>query len=414
MDKITAIILSGGTGTRFESSIPKQYMSLNGKLVIQYVIDEFQKAKLFHQIVIVLDKQYIPLLKNVKNITFASAGQTRNESIQNGLAKCTSKTKYVLFHDAARPFIKAEDLPQYLKHLKKNQAVVTAEEITDALFHAPRQNYKLIQTPEAFHYHLIKKQFDSTRQTTGLYEQVYPCDIAFINLPYRNIKITYPKDIYEAEQLMKYTPVIKKTSSIKDLKVLILGGTGGIGQALYKQLMFMGAHPIAWGSHEKNLSKEGFETFNPRKKFDCVVYAAGAYATDNDGLIDQYDTIMTVNFKGLVSLVENAYRIIKQGGNIVVIGSTCAAKGREGISVYSASKAALNAFVEAIAEPLKRRGLYINAICPAKVATPLQTKINPEANQKDMIQPIDLAKIIAKYINTDITGNIVYLRVGEV
>ena len=60
--KNSGIILAGGMGGRFGSKIPKQYMSLNGKLVIQYVIDAFINSNLFNEIIVVMDDKFNHLI----------------------------------------------------------------------------------------------------------------------------------------------------------------------------------------------------------------------------------------------------------------------------------------------------------------------------------------------------------------
>ena len=54
-----AIILAGGSGTRFKSKIPKQYFKISNKSIINYTIDSFEKSSLIDKIIIVVDKKYI-------------------------------------------------------------------------------------------------------------------------------------------------------------------------------------------------------------------------------------------------------------------------------------------------------------------------------------------------------------------
>jgi len=408
--KNIGIILAGGNGSRFGSQIPKQYMSLNGKLVIQYVIDAFEESKYFDQIIIV--GEYF----NTKHM-IVKPGTTRNESIQHGLDACPNDTDNVLFHDAARPFIKAKDLPQYFGALMYNDAAVTSVKITDAMFpkFEDRTRHTLIQTPEAFRFKKLMEVFNvENTDCIAIYQHLISSNsnIGLIELSHQNMKITYPQDLYIAEQLMKYKEVIKRTSDVKGKDILIFGGTGGIGIALTKQLNELGANVISLGSNDADLSKSVSTFTSDYTNFDCIIYSAGSYATDSEGLINSYDKIMNVNFKSIVNIVENAETMLKPGGSIILLGSTAASFGRPGIALYSASKAALNCFVEAIAPTLAKKGFRINVICPAKVATPLQTHINPNANQKEMIQPEDLAKIIIGYIDINVTGQIVYVKVG--
>jgi 2-C-methyl-D-erythritol 4-phosphate cytidylyltransferase len=413
--KSIGIILSGGTGGRFNATIPKQYMSLNGPLIIQYVINAFQESKLFDEIIIVINKQYIKLLKNVDSVQFVDAGKTRNESIQNGLNACPDDTDYVLFHDAARPFIKAEDLSQYLDALKDCDAAITSIKITDAMFpkFEDRTRHNLIQTPEAFRFKTLIEIFNKNNiDCIAIYQHLISSNIDLIELTHQNMKITYAQDLYVAEQLMKYKEVTKRISDVKNKDILIFGGTGGIGNALTKQLKELGANVISLGSLNMDLS-QSYIHLEDLPKSDCIIYSAGTYTTDSEGLIANYDKIMNVNFRSIVYIVENIERLLNPGGSIIILGSTCAAFGRPGIALYSASKSALNGFVEAISPSLTKKGFRINVICPAKVATPLQKHINPDANQKEMIQPDDLAKIIIGYINIEKTGQIVYIRVGQ-
>jgi 2-C-methyl-D-erythritol 4-phosphate cytidylyltransferase len=413
--KASGVILAGGTGGRFGSKIPKQFMSLNGKLVIQYVIDAFQDSKLFDKIIIVVDKKYIKLLKNIDNVSFAEVGNTRNKSIENGLNACPIDIDYVLFHDAARPFIKAEDLFQYLDTLKVCDAAITSVKITDAMFpkFEDRTLHNLIQTPEAFRFKILMETFNENNNNyIAIYQHLNSNNIGLIELSHQNMKITLAQDLYIAEQLMKYKEVIKRTSDVKGKDILIFGGTGGIGSAITKQLKELNANVLSLGSKDIDLSTSTLNLhFN--KHWDCIIYSAGAYTTDSEGLINNYDKIININFKSIIYIVENAEKLLNPGGSIICLGSTAAAFGRPGIALYSSSKSALNSFVEAMAPSLYKKGFRINVICPAKVATALQTYINPNANQTEMIQPEDLAKIIIGYIDTEKTGEIIYIRVGQ-
>jgi 2-C-methyl-D-erythritol 4-phosphate cytidylyltransferase len=409
-----AIILAAGQGRRVNSYIPKQFMSLNGKLVYQYSVEAFYYSKLFDKIMIVIDNKYRKFIEKDNMIdTIIDGGNTREKSIYNAVEYIKKlDVKNVVFHDAARPFIKSNELKQYIEGLKTNDAVITSVKITDALFHADRDKYKLIQTPEAFNFNYLKNKFELSTNKVAIYEYIFPARIKFIELTHPNLKITYPRDIYIAEQLMKYQAVIRRTPDVRGKDIVVFGGTGGIGKAVVKCLNKLEANVISLGSKDVDLSANG-SFLGYHRKVDSIIYCAGAYSKDSEGIIKNYNKVMNVNFRSFVDIVENADHMIKKGGSIIAIGSTASSKGRKGIALYSASKAALNIFVEGMTEPLKEKGINIHVICPAKAATKLQTYINPNANQKEMIKPSALAKIIVGYIDIDSTGNIVYIRVGE-
>jgi NAD(P)-dependent dehydrogenase (short-subunit alcohol dehydrogenase family) len=118
---------------------------------------------------------------------------------------------------------------------------------------------------------------------------------------------------------------------------------------------------------------------------------------------------MAVNFDSCVKLVKLA-EAQNWKGNIVFLSSASATFGRKGIPIYSASKSALNAYIESRAEELAEKGIYINAIAPAKVDTPLQASINPNASKDEMMSPDYVADYVCRYIDTDVYGHIIYLK----
>lgn len=120
---------------------------------------------------------------------------------------------------------------------------------------------------------------------------------------------------------------------------------------------------------------------------------------------------MKVNFDSFVRLVKLAEEQ-NWKGNIVALSSTASTYGRKGIPLYSASKSALNAYIEARHEELKAKGIYLNAIAPAKVDTRLQEVINPNTPKSEMMTPEYVADYVLRYIDTNVSGHIIYLRVG--
>jgi 2-C-methyl-D-erythritol 4-phosphate cytidylyltransferase len=425
--KTVAIILAGGIGTRFGSTITKQLMSLNGKIVLQYIIDIFKESKMIDEIIIVSNKKDISQIKQkVKNYDLVvEGGESRTFSVKNGLLACPKDTKYVFVHEGVRPFITIEKIKDCLEALKEYKAVGTTQIIADALVQKKnnivtewmiRENYTLYQTPEAFEfktifniYKNINKSYIST--ATPLLEK----HIRIKTLEYNtnNLKLTFPQDLFNAEEIMKYKKVIKRIANLKDKHVLLLGASGGIGTAL-KELLIDQKCTVTYPTRkELNLENCSIENKVFNYKYDCIVHCAGAYARDDEGLLENYDRIMNVNVKSVLFVLENADKMLKTGGNIVIIGSTCASYGRRGISVYSASKSAVNALIEAYhLTLLEQNDIKVNVICPAKVGTSLQTHINPKADLSKMMSPETIAKIILRYCDIDVTGHIVYIKEG--
>ena len=106
-----AIILSGGTGLRASTDIPKQYIEVNNTPVIADSIGVFERHEDISKYVIVAVDEwtdYIMKFTSDKFIGFAPAGKTRQLSILNGLkalSNIASDDDTIIIHDAARPFV---------------------------------------------------------------------------------------------------------------------------------------------------------------------------------------------------------------------------------------------------------------------------------------------------------------------
>ena len=98
-----AIILSGGTGARFDKSKPKQFYKLNKKTIIETTVEKFVNSNFFNYIIVVSHKDFFKFTKNLfnnKNIKVILGGENRQKSVFNGLSAAKSlDPKYVLIHD---------------------------------------------------------------------------------------------------------------------------------------------------------------------------------------------------------------------------------------------------------------------------------------------------------------------------
>ena len=105
--KKIAIIVAGGTGQRMGSVVPKQFLNIEGKSILLHTIDQFVNAFEDIELVVVLPEGYIEegkklLLNKIKNkIQFIAGGDTRFQSVKNGLAMVQQKS-IVFVHDAVR------------------------------------------------------------------------------------------------------------------------------------------------------------------------------------------------------------------------------------------------------------------------------------------------------------------------
>ena len=107
---LVTVILASGLGQRAKKSIPKQYLTLNNKTLLEININKFLSLEIINKIIVVINKNhnsyYKNLLKKYNNIDFIYGGDSRQESSLNALLYLEKKGfQYVAIHDAARPFV---------------------------------------------------------------------------------------------------------------------------------------------------------------------------------------------------------------------------------------------------------------------------------------------------------------------
>jgi len=216
-----AIIVAGGSGTRMQSQIPKQFLDLNGKPVICYSIESFLSVFPEIQIIVVLPKDYIEHGKSVlanihsaQSIQYVEGGQSRFHSVKNGLMSIPNQG-IVFIHDAVRPFISKEMLLRLYSKASSDGNSIPCIDLKDSLRKVEltknravdRSKYKIIQTPQVFDIELIKRAFEQeyheqfTDEATVL--EGLGQEINLVEGDEANIKITKPIDLTLMSFLLK-------------------------------------------------------------------------------------------------------------------------------------------------------------------------------------------------------------------
>lgn len=227
MNKITAIVLAAGSGSRMKSKTKKQFMEIKGKPVIWYSLFEFEKSRV-DEIILVTGKEDIDYckkeivekynLKKIKNVV--AGGSERYESVYNGLKEVTGNI--VLIHDGARPLINNEIIERSIEGTIKSDACVVGVPVKDTIKRANkegcimdtpnRSELWITQTPQSFKTDLVKMAYKKMKEelekgNTNLnitddamvVEEFTTNQVRFVQGDYKNIKVTTPEDIDIAE-----------------------------------------------------------------------------------------------------------------------------------------------------------------------------------------------------------------------
>jgi 2-C-methyl-D-erythritol 4-phosphate cytidylyltransferase len=232
MDRCAAIVLSAGTGSRMKSSIPKQYLPINGKPVIYYSLKAFEESEV-DEIVLVAGAEDIGFcqteivekygFQKIKQIV--PGGKERYDSVYQGI-QALHDADYVLIHDGARPMLTNEIITRSIACVKKENACVVGMPVKDtikivgdnayAAATPDRSSLWLVQTPQSFSLGLIRNAYAilQRRQSAGeavpaitddamLVEQMTGARVKLIEGSYQNIKITTPEDLDVAELFLR-------------------------------------------------------------------------------------------------------------------------------------------------------------------------------------------------------------------
>lgn len=211
--KNIAFILAGGAGLRFGSDTPKQFLPLCGKEMLSYSVQAVQSARLCDAVFVVCPPKEQALLHTRYKIPCIAGGGTRNRSLYNGLQYIKSafpSCERVFIQEAARPMLTPEIVDYYFSQLERYDSVITAAHISDSLGKygqsvTLRDDYYLIQAPEAFRFTLLAAHFDPESPITATVQQM-PHDtnmLRYFDFT-DNLKVTYPQDLLVAEYLMNH------------------------------------------------------------------------------------------------------------------------------------------------------------------------------------------------------------------
>jgi len=189
-------------------------------------------------------------------------------------------------------------------------------------------------------------------------------------------------------------------STYEGKRVVVTGGTSGIGLATAKALDAGGARVLVTGRTPASLTAAA-AALGPRALVDrrdvadvdgladraaaalggvdLLVLNAGATAGDTveDTTAEQYDDLFAVNTRAPFFTVQRVVPLMPPGSSVVLITSIANRKGIAATSVYSATKAALRSMTRTFAAELVDRGIRVNAVSPGPVDTGILQRSMP-------------------------------------
>lgn len=217
------IIVAGGSGSRMNSSVPKQFLLLNGLPVLMHTLKAFYAYDKTIQIILSLPSAELArwaLLCQSHDFTIAhkvvNGGATRFDSVLNGINAIEEDGGTVAIHDGVRPLVSSRVIGEAYSVAEQMGSAVASVPLKDSIRkilsdgftkHQDRASYVLVQTPQTFDLAILKRAYSKGYQEqftddAAVYEAAGE-QVTLVDGDYNNIKITTPEDLLIAESLMK-------------------------------------------------------------------------------------------------------------------------------------------------------------------------------------------------------------------
>jgi len=444
-----AIILASGSGLRFRSETPKQFLKLAGKSVLEHTLDVFERHPRIGEIVLVVAAEQRLLTEEIvrragyrKVTKIVLGGASRQASSAAGVATITDDGTKVLVHDAVRPLLDSATIDRCLDALDEFDAVDTAILSPDTVIATrddgciasipERAALRLGQTPQGFRAGLLRRAHALAVKAPDLKVTddcglVVHFDLAAVKVvagDVNNIKVTYPSDIYLADRLFQLrtrtAPLVDGSNALAGKVLVVFGASRGIGQHIATRASQAGAHVIgvsrADGVNVANEEAVRATLTRARATYGRVDLVANTAGTLCTGLLagQNYDAIdqqIATNVRGSVVVARESFEAMRDtGGSIALFTSSSYTRGRAMSAVYSASKAAVVNLMQGLAQEYLPFGVRINAINPERTATPMRTENFGNEPADTLLDANNVAQATLSALLSDATGEVIDVR----
>ena len=452
--KNVAVILSGGQGTRFGGSLPKQFTKLAGKAIIEYTIDVFENSPDIDEIIVVAQPQYIPRTWEIvkynkwkKVSKVVNGGSERFDSTNSALVALEDypRSTKVLFHDAVRPLVNQKIINDCLLALSNFNAVDvvipsadTLVEVYDDACIANIPNRSMMrrgQTPQGFILETIQLAYQMAIESK---RSVFTCDCGVVRamLPHirvatvegseRNLKVTQPVDLFIAEKLLQAGSKgdyfdSENLKSLEGKRIVIFGGPSGIGLEMRNIATLHGAHVEVASRKENGVDICHFDSVEKYLEqvhqslggIDFVVNTAGLLIKKPIDVLtgEEVSQLINVNFTGAVNVAIAAKKYLQESsGMLLNFTSSSYTRGRALYALYSSSNAAIVNLTQALADEWEVDGVRVNCINPERTATPMRTANFGVESPDSLLEAKDVAATSLKILLSERTGIIVDVR----
>lgn len=222
---VSAIIVAAGGSVRMGMGDSKQFIPLLKRPAIEYTLSAFESCRLIDEVVVVCRAQDYERISAIaqqngfeKISAIVNGGDSRAQSVKNGIAAASVKSQYYAIHDGARPLITPTDIERVVETAIETGAATLGTPVTDTIkivdendvieSTPDRSSLRAVQTPQVFEKDLytfaLEKaggELDAFTDDCSLVENM-GCEVEVVLGSAENIKLTTPIDIVIAESIL--------------------------------------------------------------------------------------------------------------------------------------------------------------------------------------------------------------------
>ena len=223
---VSAVIVAAGGSVRMGIADSKQFIPLLSRPAIEYTLKSFQKCHLIKEIVIVCREQDNDRINKIIELNgfskvskLVKGGDSRADSVRNGIGACSESAKYYAIHDGARPLITVEEIERVVEAAFDTGAATLGTSVKDTIKVVDgfnniestpiRSQLRAVQTPQVFERDLYRFALENAGDNLinftddcSLIENMGG-EVLVVKGNEENIKLTTPIDIVIAESILK-------------------------------------------------------------------------------------------------------------------------------------------------------------------------------------------------------------------
>ena len=434
------VLLAGGSGSRLDSPIPKQFIRVAGKTIVEHSFACLHSFAPDARIVITVPADALEHARDLFKGTRAEVivgGSSRQASSYAALRHLRADPpKNVILHDSARPFLSHQIIHDVVEALAAHEAVDVAIKTSDTIIverdgfiqNIPKRDHIYRgQTPQAFRFDALISSYEELGQDKvgeftddcGIYMACHPMgQVRIVRGSSENIKITDSIDLVLADELFRIRQQhLAPNLSGLDLKgknSVVFGGSMGIGKAIVQIL-----------------EEAGSTVHSVSRRSGCDITDHAQVASTIDGLVREWGHIdnvinaagllikspleqqspadvaqqVSVNLLGSLNVAQCSHAALKAShGMLLQFSSSSFTRGRADYSAYSACKAAIVNLTQALSDEWKADGIRVNCVVPGRTDTSMRRANFSGEDQRTLLSPYEVALASAKLLSSSDTG----------